>query len=236
MKTHFYNRTGYVLLNGEIPRCFTELDEYFDIVFQTEKDTFFHPSVTLVENLCRRMAAVEMYAKYIEDAQKGKDLFRAAILIGTLLVGYFASCKSLLDAGAITLATIYKLTLSDREKDFSKKKFWKQLETVGVSVYDRYTLFNTLFSEIIIWRNAALHRITPLAIVNSPDEPGRTPLEKQKVMVVAKPDADYVTIIKAPTSIQWVNPLHYHLKWQGELIKFCGEICLDIQGQTASSQ
>jgi hypothetical protein len=236
MKTHFYNRTGYSLLSVEIPRCFTELDEYFGLVFQAEKDAFFHPSVALVENLCRRMADIELYAQYMEDAQKGDNLFKAAILIGTLLVGYFASCKSLLDAGAITLATIYSLTLPDREKDFSKKKFWKQLETVGISVCGRYTKFQKLFNEIIVCRDAALHRITPLAIVHSPGEPGKTPLEKQKVMVVAKPDADYATIVKTPTNIQWVNPLHYHGKWQGELIKFCGEICLDIKGQTISSQ
>ncbi len=236
MKTHFYNRTGYRLLNVEIPCCFTELDEYFGIVFQTERDILFHPSVTLVENLCRRMADVELYAQYIKDAQRGDNLFKAAILIGTLLVGYFASCKSLLDAGAITLATIYNLELPDKEKDFSKKKFRKQLETIGKSVHGRYTQFEKLFNEIIIWRDAALHRITPLAIVHSPGEPGKTPFEKQKVMVVAKPDADYATIVKAPTNIQWVNPLHYHEKWQGELVKFCGEICLDIRGQTILSQ
>lgn len=73
------------------------------------------------------MADIELYASYISEAQKSPDTFKGAILIGTLLVGYFNACKSLLDAGAITLATVYNLNLTNKEKNFSKPKFWKQL-------------------------------------------------------------------------------------------------------------
>jgi len=44
-----------------------------------------HMSVTLAENLCRRMADVELYASYIAEAQKNPAKVNGAILIGTLL-------------------------------------------------------------------------------------------------------------------------------------------------------
>ena len=123
MKTSFYNRTAYSprLLNITVPQCFIELDDYFDTLFQTTTGSA-QLVVILAENLCRRLADVELFAQYISEAQRESDTFQAAILIGTFLVAYFNACKSLMDAGAITLAKVYNLNLKNKEMDFSKKK------------------------------------------------------------------------------------------------------------------
>ena len=232
MKTWFYNRTAYVLLGMPAPQCFIDLDEYFDTRFTTSA-AMMHESVTLAKNLCRRMADMELYASYISDAQKNLDVLKAAILIGTLLVGYFTACKSVLDAGAITLATLYNLTLTNKEMDFSRPRLLKQLkQETGPVVHGRYSSFQDLFDEIIKWRNSAVHRITPFVITHSPGPPDKVSREKIEIKMVAKPDVGISTIVISPKSVQWVEPLHFHRKWQNQLINFCKEVCLDIRSQT----
>jgi len=105
-----------------VPQCFVELDDYFDTLFKTTTD-LAREVITLAENLCCRLADIELFVRYIAEAGKESNAFQAAILIGTFLVAYFNACKSLLDAGAITLARIYNLNLKNKEMDFSKAVF-----------------------------------------------------------------------------------------------------------------
>ena len=232
MRSWFYNRTTYTLLNVPVPECFIKLDEYFDTRFVTSHPSL-HESGTLAENLCRRMADVELYASYISEAQESPDTFKGAILIGTLLVGYFNACKSLLDAGAITLATVYNLNLKNKEMDFSKTEFWKQLDKkAGHIIVGRYKTFDSLFKTVIMWRDAAVHRLTPFVVTHSPGEPGKVPREKVEIKMVAQPDAEISTVVKAAKTISWVEPLHYHRQWKSQLLNFCKAVCLDIRGQT----
>ncbi|MDD5311918.1 MAG: hypothetical protein PHO26_02630 [Dehalococcoidia bacterium] len=178
------------------------------------------------------MSDIELYAKNISDSQNGVNLFQSAIFIGSLLVGYFSSCKALLDACAITLSDVYNLDLTNKQKDFSNKIFWKKLEPIGISVYGRYTPLKQFFKEIINWRDSALHRITPLVIVHSPDDPDKTSIEKQSIKVASQIDTDISTAVNNPKKVEWVEPTYYHTKWQSMLINLCGEICLDIRSQT----
>jgi hypothetical protein len=234
MKSSFYNRTAYILPNmPAVPQCFRKLDEYFDTKFTSAFSAMTNPSVILAENLCRRMADVELYANYISEAQKGLNTLSGAILIGTLLVGYFTACKSLLDAGSITLAKVYNLTLTNREMDFSKSKFWRQLDKeAGATISGRYAPFKGLFNEIVDWRDSAVHRITPFTLTHSPGDPFIVPRETQVIKMVAKPDVNISTVVASPQSVAWVEPLHYHKQWQSQLIEFCKEVCLDIRSQT----
>jgi len=234
MKTSFYNRTAYTLPNmPAAPRCFIELDEYFDTRFTTPAG-IKHEHVILAENLCRRMADVELYASYISKAKESPNALRGAILVGTLLVGYFVACKSLLDAGAITLAKVYVLSLTNKETDFSKQKFWKELDKkAGLTITGRYAPFKGLFKEIIEWRDSVVHRFTPFTVTHSPDDPDKVPRGEQEIKMVARPDTVISTVVKTPKSIPWVEPLHFHRKWRDELIGFCGEVCQDIQDRTS---
>jgi len=237
MESFFYERTAYCLLSIPVPRCFTELDKCFDARF-TGSDVITRQPVMLAENLCRRMADVEYYAQSISEVQKSSDASRAATLIGTLLVGYFVACKSLSDAGAITLANLYDLPLTNKEMDFSKEKFWRKLKESHATVHDRYMPFKDLFKEIVKWRDAAVHRLTPFVVPHSPGKPWEAPREEVKIQMVAQPDADVRTVVKLAKTknIPWVEPLYYHRKWQNQLIKFCKEVCLDIRDKTAVDQ
>lgn len=233
MKTFFYNRTAYSprLLNMTVPQCFIELDNHFDALFQTTAGST-QEVVILAENLCRRLADVELFAQYISEAQKESDTFQAANIIGTFLVAYFNACKSLMDAGAITLARIYNLGLTNKEMDFSKKIFWQQLEMqIGPTIVDRYAPFNSLFSEIVKWRDAAVHRLTPFVVTHVPGSPEKVPREKMVIKMVDQPDTDISMIVKRGKDARWMDPLDCHKKWRGYLLGFCEQVCLDIRTQ-----
>lgn len=236
MNGYLYNRTAYCLLGITIPQFFAETEDCFQKRF-TDGSFLTHPAFALTENLCRRMADVEFYASYISKEQERVDSYKAIAAIGTLLVGYFGACKSLLDAGAITLAKIYMPSkLSNKEMDFAKPFFWTQLNQANTTVCRRYLLFKSLSDDIIDWRDAAVHRLTPLVIATSPGPPAKTPREKIKIMMVAQPDAEIKDIVKAPKNIKWVEPLHFHKKWHSQLLSFCEEVCSDIREQTFSIQ
>ena len=206
MKTFFYNRTAYGLKspNATVPQCFVELDNCFDKLFQTPAG-ITQEVVILAENLCRRLADVELFTQYISEAQRKLDTFQAAILIGTFLVAYFNACKSLLDAGAITLAKIYSLELKDRQMDFSKGVFWRRLEErAGSIVVGRYAPFKSLFSEIVEWRDAAVHRLTPFVITHGPGSPDKVPRQEFEIKMVDQPDTDISVIVKRAKDIRWI--------------------------------
>jgi hypothetical protein len=235
MKTLFYSRTAYSLKlpNITVPQCFIELDNYFDTLFQTTSG-LTQGAVILAENLCRRLADVELFAQYISEAQRKSNTFQAAVLIGTFLVAYFNACKPLLDAGAITLAKIYNLNIKNKEMDFSKRIFWQQLEKqIGSTVIDRYTPFNSLFSEIVKWRDAAVHRLTPIVLTHSPGHPEKVPREKLEIKMVDQPDTDISVIVKKAKDIRWIKPLDCHKQWREHLLDFCEQVCLDIRTQAS---
>ena len=234
MSGYLYNRTAYCLLGITIPQFFVEIEDCFQKRF-TDGSFLTNHAFKSTENLCRRMADVEFYASYIYEEQKRADAYQAAASIGTLLVAYFSACKSLLDAGAITLAKIYMPDkLSNKEMDFSKPIFWRQLKETCATVYSRFASFKGLSRDIIDWRDAAVHRLTPLVIIHSTSSPKETPREKIEIKMVAQPDAEIRDIVKAPKNIRWVEPLHFHKKWHSQLLSFCEEVCSDIREQTFS--
>lgn len=240
MSSLFYVRTAYSLIKVPVPQCFKDLDTYFETRLAhlvTEKTTALlsHRSVILAENLCRRMADTDFYAQAIVDAQKGLAPWNASIAIQSLLVGYFNACKSLLDAGAITLTHLFGLPLSKKEMDFSKAKFWKILGDADITVHDRYTPFKALFQEIIKWRDSANHRTAPLVIVvdNTPGEPSLTLSSNSSVRLVDSPDTNIRDVLQQVSKgITMVDPMHYHGKWNVQLVTFCTEVCSDIRAKT----
>lgn len=230
MKTLFYKRTPYERLNQQVPKCFIELDHYFDKIFQAGSEILQKPT-RLAENLCHRIADVEVYADYISEELKRSDAFQAAIYIGTLLVGFFTSCKSVLDAGAIALNEIYNLGLTEKEQDFGKTRLLNKLKSqTGVVIYNRYLAYKSLIKEIVAWRDSAVHRHTPFCIVHG--HPVRTPRDKQEIKLANQLDADIYTLAKKSANIEWVEPLHHYNRWHSDLLAFCGDICLDIRSQT----
>lgn len=229
MKSHFYNRTPYPHINVPVPVCFIEMDNYFDSKFSDINELFKTAGLKLTENICRRIADVDMYASVIENMLNNSNAYKAATLTGSFMVGYLSACKSLLDAGSISLSEIYSLPLSNKEKDFSKGKFWNQLLIVNKVVHKRYFAFKKLFEEIIKWRDAAVHRIAPLIIVHGKGHPEKVKREDMEIKMIADPNLDISDFIANTKETEWIEPLDLHKNWRGEFIKFCEELCKDIK-------
>jgi hypothetical protein len=240
MKTHFYNRTPFSYVSTPVPECFLRLDAYFDLrlsaLSEGELDT--HPSVILAENLCRRLADTVYYATIIADVLRGNlgasNVFAKATLTGSLLVGHFSSCKSVLDASSIALARTYGIKMTNKEMDFAKPRFWKQLRNDQPEVYKRYDRFRPLIQEIVLWRDASVHRTTPMVVVAGPDDPAVKP-ETASVKMFLEPDVDVSTIVSrmhsAGAGDLWVEPHYLHVKWYDQLVELCCETCADIEAR-----
>jgi len=235
MKGWAYCNTVYRLGHFQVPECFKKLDDFFDELLFKNGKVWVRESSDLAQNLCRRMADIELYAWLISRAETAPNAFNGATLIGTYLVGYFSACKSLLDAGSITLAKLYNLNLSNKEMDFSKPKFRRELTENQPTVYHRYAKFAGLVHDIVECRDSAVHRVTPFVIVHAPDDPNKTPRDKQEIRMVPEPDTELSTFVKNHEKINWVKPLHFHNEWKSCLIEFCEEVCLDIRDKIESS-
>lgn len=234
MKAHFYfnNNSAFRFIPVPLPQCFIELDDKFDVIFNDFSAALRHPSVKLAMNVCRRMADVELYACFISDWEKDKDIWKACIIIGSLLVAYFGACKSFLDSISITLNILFNLALSNKEQDVGKRKFWSVLQKRDGAVYSRYVPFRRFFNDIIRWREAAVHRVTPLVIVHMPTDPPNVPRDKMVLRVVAHPEPDFGQLIKSPTDVHWIGPIDLHNQWHSEFITLCNNICSDIRDRT----
>lgn len=240
MKGFVYANTAYRLGHFQVPECFERLDKFSDkLIFKKNNKIVLDARSSLysdlAQNLCRRMADIELYGWVISQAETDTDIFNGAALVGAYLVGYFSACKSLLDAGSITLAKLYNLNLPNKEMDFSKPKFWKELKERQPTIYIRYTRFDGLVKDIVKWRDSAVHRVAPLVIVHAHGDPDKTPRDKQEIKMVAKPDAKISTVVMNHEKITWVKPLHFHNKWESRLIEFCEEVCLDMRDKIKSS-
>lgn len=238
VKTSFYSISGYAILNKvPVPSCFVELDEYFDKQFTSLPGALRHPFVRLAYNLCRRMADIDTYAQDVSDVLNEPAVKYGEIRISTFLVGYFSACKAIFDAAAISLATLYFLTftdknversLSNKQMDFSKREFWNALEK-DIRVKNRFIRFKPISDEVVSWRDAAVHRVAPFVIQR------RSNTANMEIKMAAKPDADMSYWMNSRDDKDWLDPLDLHRKWRPLFLELCQEICHDISSLPLSS-
>lgn len=232
MRTYFYGRSLYSHMSPvDLPKCFVELDEILgaedsneDIVLAINM-----PKVKMAENICRRMADIDWYANNIEAAMQEENTGKASLLTMTLLVGYFGSCKSLLDAGAISLNQIYILGLKEKVQDFGKGNFWNQLRDSDFNAFNRYSSFRALAKEVIKWRDAAIHRQSPVILPSGMT--GERPRDELKIWLINDPEPQIrghtITVLEGQDVL--IKPLDLHAKWRSIFIELCSQLCLDIR-------
>ena len=162
-----------------------------------------------------------------DELESKTNLFESVILISSYLVGYFSSCKSFLDSLTIALNDIYELQLSNKEKDFSKNNFWNELSNIDPQIKDKYYSFNTLYREVIVWRDASVHRVTPFVVLHSPTPPEQTSRKLQSIKLYSDPNQFGVT--KIDKNKVWYEVLELHHKWYPSFIKLCDIIIEDIK-------
>ena len=174
------------------------------------------------------MANIDLYANGIEAALREESVGKATLLTMTLMIGYFGSCKSLLDAVAIGLNQIHNLKLGHREQDFGKPKFWNRLRETNTDTFERYRPKKSLADEIIKWRDSAIHRQAPIILPSHTT--GEIPREEITLWLINSPEPHIDrNIISVPTGQDVkIDPRSLHAQWRSDFIWLCGQICKDI--------
>lgn len=113
--------------------------------------------------------------------------------------------------------------------DFAKGRLSATLSKEHPSVYKRYEPFKRLVEEVVLWRDAAVHRVTPLVAVASTKDPDSW---FPRIRVLLEPDIDVPRFFTDPTPGTWVDPFYFYRRWQEGLLAFCGEVAADIASQT----
>jgi hypothetical protein len=145
------------------------------------------------------------------------------------LIGFFSACKSLFDAGSICLTELHHLNLADREQDMAKGRFWTALQSSSPKSFARFKAFRSICDEIVQWRDASVHRSTPLVVVHSSGPPESARPGAIRIRMVADPNARIERIIDTPKDVLWLDPLHLHEVWRPHLVSFCDALCSEIQ-------
>jgi hypothetical protein len=179
-----------------------------------------HPAVALAANLVRRRGDIDLYEGSLHHELASPDPWRAATISASLFIGYFSATKSLLDAVSIALTAAHALPLKPKEQDFAKGKFWNALRQArSPAVLDLEPL-RPFAEEVIRWRDAAVHRTTPLVVVDAnmqqlgskpPDQIGRNEV---RIIMAADPDADFSIFGQFP---EWVDPMARPNQWRPKL-------------------
>jgi hypothetical protein len=230
--TFFFNRTVYIRHMTPVPECFLRLDRHFGAKGLTEGSGIDHPAVALAENLCRRMGNVDFYAESIEATlASGADFFHQTPVIGALLVAHFGACKSVLDAAAVSLNEVFGLGRQGGECDLKKDGFWRSLAGTNSVTATHHKQLRPWILSVVEWRDAAVHRVTPLTMTSQPrDSQGN--LLPWTVQLCLAPNVDnhgFARHIRArSTSIKWGHPLHFHRLWRDNLVALCDDVCIDI--------
>ena len=228
---YFLNRSAYCVLPGPVPDPFVAFELALAARFPQGSFPPGDPPVALAENLCRRMATVDFFAHEIGEAIAARDDTSRAWVLNALLVAHFSACKSLLDAGSVALAEVYKLNLPPKEQDFGKGSMWRRLETGHRPVFDRYQPFRAwMTGEVVVWRDAAVHRLAPLVIAGvARNADGKLDADTMRFRFPLDPDMDDARLwAEGGKGVDWGEPLHFHRLWRDRFVAFCSEVCKDI--------
>jgi len=220
MTNYLRLRTAYSLEELDFPTCFVRVEEAL-----AEKNFGLEYLLSEGVNVARRMGDVDLFALHIEQASVPADVQRACPLVSAYLAAYFGSCKALFDAVAIFLNSLYQLHLPWKKRDFRLGTFWKELGTRSFETHERYVPFRSLCAEVVKWRDAAVHRAAPLAILHLTTEQ-RDAWEPEKGAIRIVDDPDWRGAELGPKT-KWIEPLGKHHTWRPQFLDLCNLTCED---------
>ena len=131
----------------------------------------------------------------------------------------------------MALADIYFPKLPNKDRDFGKSGFWRRLEVDQPAVYGRYKTFRAwMTGEVIVWRDAAVHRLAPLVIAAvDRNAEGEIDAKTMRFEFPLDPDQDYARLwAEGGKTCDWADPLHFHKLWRDRFVAFCSHVCSDI--------
>ena len=187
-----------------------------------------HPRFTYANNLYRRLGDLELYTATLARELRDPDPWRAAVIGGSLIVGYFSTAKSVLDAVAIVVNELYHLDLAPRQQDLSKPEFMNTLGRADKATRTRYKSFASFVSEVVSWRDASVHRATPLLVVHSNHDPIETASRNEiEIRMASRPDVTRATFPGIDAQ-HWTDPLAIPNLWRRRFLDLCREITIDV--------
>ena len=197
------------------------------------------PLYRTTANLCRRIGDHDLYATWMKNAlTSNPSPWWCAAFSTSLLVGYFSTGKSLLDAGSVALNILFNLSLSNKEQDFSKGKFWKALETADATAHATFVAHRAFIDRAIKWRDVAVHRIPPRVRVLTNGPPTKTPEETTmkdvNMGLPENPDVDPVLLPPGAPTIKWINPLDLVSDFSSGFHKFAADVAETIVKSSAA--
>jgi len=182
------------------------------------------------------MADVDYWNYQMETVLRSRaDPWQKSIAIGTMLNAYLGGTKSLLDATAIVANELFALELRPKQTDFGKPVFWRALEAASRQHYVSLAVHRPLFIDVIRWRDAAIHRSTPLVVVTLPGPPSRETLKAGTPKLSADPSRDVAHLaglFPSPDNYQeWLEPLALCKRWRPAFVAVCAHVCTWLAGQ-----
>ncbi len=194
----------------------------------TLNEALQHPRFTYANNLYRRLGDLELYTATLARELRDPDPWRAAVIGGSLIVGYFSTAKSILDAVAIAVNELFHLALAPRQQDLSKGEFMNTLGRADQAARTRYELFASFVGEVVAWRDASVHRVTPLLVVHSDHDPIETaPRKEVEIRMASRPDVTLATF-PGTDAQHWTDPLAIPNLWRRRFLDLCREITVDV--------
>ena len=202
------DESGYSFTGIQAPDWVQEIDSFFagrDVCLMA------NPLFRTSANLCRRIGDLDLYSQWLKNAlASNPSPWWSATFATSLLVGYFSTGKSLLDAGSIAVNLLFSLSLSFKEQDFSKGRFWNKLNEANTNVNRRLLAHRKFIDRVVKWRDVAVHRLPPRVFVLS-DGPLSKPPESvtQQEVRLGVPDNPEVNPVYNPEmaeQINWVHP------------------------------
>ncbi len=234
MKTRYYERTAYRLLQEPLPACFLRLDDHFDRTLSVAmpRGASTHVAVLMAESICARMAETEWYALQMLGLRKRHGMdneadLRAAVLNRAYVVGYLGVARALLDACASTLATVHDLMLGRAERTFASPLFWQTLVDHAPNVHRRYHTSRLFFNEVFRWGGEVTDRIVPLEMVYATFGHYTTRDSHTKIMDEA--DTDFATLAYIHRTYNWTDPPTLHDRWKPHFLTLCDKLCGEIE-------
>lgn len=205
-----FDESGYPFTGLQSPPWVARLDEFF--AGQPVR-TIADGSFRTCANLCRRIGDLDLYQQWLRNAlTSNPSPWWCAAFATSMLVGYFSTGKSLLDAGSVGINLLYALKFKPREQDFSKEKFWNGLRDSDSAAYSKLRVHRPLVNDAVKWRDAAVHRLPPRVRVLNDGPPPKPPehitMKDVRLGIPNEPDADVVDALLGK-KFQWIEPLQF---------------------------
>ncbi|MBB5542825.1 hypothetical protein [Paraburkholderia fungorum] len=232
---HFYSRSLFGVLGFDVPKQLVHLGEFVGSRSPNILDANARFYLVHCENIATRLADVCYFQLSIEGLLAAKDhKYKLSLLVRTNLVAYLGAVKSYLDAIATCIDAIYGLALKRMNLDLCRDQLHVKLGEIDPEASANYAAHSEFYNRVGLWRNAALHEVSPLVMECGPSwaRPGSPAYgqygDHSEVRMVNIPGFSPGDMASAPATAIWVKPNSFFAAWNQSIDQLLTLICNDI--------